>query len=216
MGHDAPRGNNRSRNRRLARQLAHEEPPKDEKASPDDEDEVRSRRTINKIVTQHHSVLQHAVRHHGLQQNVAAEVERLEESYDAARFDFYSPEEIELIVATATTGGHRDPSRPAVSETEQALREAEDRQDAIIYLTAALTGLRRGELLTLLHWEDVDFEQSSIRVWETYRAKPVRGRRTAKARKPKSRKSRTVPMVEKVASALKELRGRGPLSVNVW
>ena len=103
-------------------------------------------------------------------------------------------------MATAATGAHRDPTRPAVSETERALRAEEDEQDAAIYLTAALEGLRRSELLALL-WEDVDFEQSSIRVYEAYSAK-TKG-------KPKSRKSRTVPMVDRVADTLKQLKKRG-------
>ncbi|HXN38711.1 MAG TPA: tyrosine-type recombinase/integrase [Solirubrobacteraceae bacterium] len=164
------------------------------------DDELRSRRTVNKIVTQLHSIFEHAVDHHGLIANPAAKVKRLRESYDAARFDFYSPEEIDKLVAATTAGVRRKPGRPAVSPAERALRAAEDRQDAAIYLTAALSGLRRGELLAL-RWEDVDFEQSSIRVFEGYSAK-TKG-------KPKSRKSRTVPMVDKVAHALKELKTRG-------
>lgn len=164
------------------------------------DDEVRTRRTVNKIVTQLHSVLRHAVDHHGLLVNPVAKVKRLRESYDAARFDFFSPEEIEKLVVTAAVGAHRNPRRPAVSDTERALRAAEDRQDAAIYLTAVLSGLRRGELLAL-RWEDVDFEQSSIRVFEGYSAN--------RAGKPKSRKSRTVPMVEEVADALSNLKDRG-------
>ena len=50
-----------------------------------------------------------------------------------------------------------------MSETTRALRAEENEQDAAIYLTAALEGLRRSELLAL-RWEDVDFEQSWIRV----------------------------------------------------
>jgi integrase len=164
------------------------------------EDGARGRHTVNKIVTQLHAIFQHAVDHHGLIVNPVVKVKRLRESYDAARFDFYSPEEIEKLVATAATGAHRDPARPAVSETERALRAEEDEQDAAIYLTAALEGLRRSELLALL-WEDVDFEQSSIRVYEAYSAK-TKG-------KPKSRKSRTVPMVDRVADTLKQLKKRG-------
>ena len=163
------------------------------------EDGTRVRHTVNKIVTQLHAIFQHAVDHHGLIFNPVTKVKRLRESYDAARFDFYSPEEIEKLVATAAAGAHRDPSRPAVSHTERALRAAEDRQDAAIYLTAALSGLRRGELLAL-RWEDVDFEQSSIRVFEGYSAN--------RAGKPKSRKSRTLPMVDKVADALSDLKKR--------
>ncbi|MGH2853967.1 MAG: tyrosine-type recombinase/integrase [Solirubrobacteraceae bacterium] len=160
----------------------------------------RSRRTVNKIVTQLHTILQYAVDHHGLIANPAAKVRPLRGSYDAARFDFYSPEEIDVLVAAAARGANRDPSRPAASDTERVLRAAKDRQDAAIYLTAALGGLRRGELLAL-RWKDVDFEQSSIRVFEGYSANRVG--------KPKSRKSRTVPMVEEISRSLSDLKTRG-------
>jgi integrase len=164
------------------------------------EDGARSRRTANKILTHMHTIFEHAVQYHGLAANPVAKVARLRESYDAARFDFYSPEEIDTLVAAAARGAHREGSRPAVSDAERALQAAEDRQDAAIYLTAALSGLRRSELLAL-RWEDVDFEQSSIRVFEGYSAK--------RAGKPKSRKSRTVPMVEEIARALGDLEARG-------
>jgi integrase len=164
------------------------------------QDGTKVRHTVNKIVTQLHAIFQHAVDRHGLITNPVAKVKRLRESYDAARFDFFSPDEIDQLVATAAAGRHRDPGRPAVSDTERALRAAEDQQDAAIYLTAALSGLRRGELLAL-RWNDVDFEQSSIRVFEGYSANTTG--------KPKSRKSRTVPMVDKVADALHGLRERG-------
>lgn len=163
-------------------------------------DSKRSRKTVNKIATQAHAIFQHAVDHFGLVVNIVSKVKRLRETNDPGRFDFFSPEEVDLLVATAARGAHRDPNRPAVSDTERALRAEEDQQDAAIYLTAALEGLRRSELLALL-WEDVDFEQSSIRVYEGYSAK--------QKGKPKSRKSRTVPMVDKVAQALKELKKRG-------
>jgi integrase len=114
--------------------------------------------------------------------------------------DFFSPHEVDLLLATATRGAHRDPSRPAISEAEQALRTEEDRQDGVIYLTAALAGLRLSELLALL-WQDVDFEHASIRVHEGYTAK--------KTGRTKSRKSRTVPMVEQLAAALSDLKSRG-------
>jgi hypothetical protein len=93
-------------------------------------DGTKGRHTVNKIVTQLHAVFEHAVDHHGLLVNPVANVKRLRESYDAARFDFFSPQEIDQLVASAARGAHRDPSRPAVSDTERALREAEDRQDA--------------------------------------------------------------------------------------
>lgn len=52
-----------------------------------------------------------------------------------------------------------------------------------------------------LHWSDVDFEQSSIRVFEGHSANTTG--------KPKSRKSRTVPMIDKVAELLGQLKDRG-------
>jgi integrase len=163
------------------------------------ENDRRARHTVNKIVTQLHGILQHTIDHHGLIANSAAKVKRLRVSSDPARYDFFSPEEIRKLVATAASGPHRDPSHPAVSETERALQAAEDQQDAAIYLTAALSGLRRGELLAL-RWEDVDFEQSSIRVFEGYSANQVG--------KTKSRKSRVVPMVKEIADALSDLKTR--------
>jgi integrase len=162
-------------------------------------DGERSRKTVNKIATQAHAVFRHAVEHFGLAVNVASKVRRLRESSDPGRFDFFSPQEVDLLVAAAIRGAHRDPARPAVSDSERTLRAGQDRQDGVIYLMAALAGLRRSELLALL-WDDVDFEHSSIRVYEGYSAK--------KTGKPKSRKSRTVPMVDKLAAALDALKMR--------
>jgi integrase len=164
---------------------------------------LRSRKTVNKIVVQMHAIFEHAVTHHGLVFNPVAKVKRLRESNDPSRFDFFSPEEIDRLVAAAAAGAHRDVNRPAVSGTEQALRSFEDEQDAAIYLTAAMAGLRRGELLAL-RWADIDFEQASIRVYEGYSANTTG--------KTKSRKSRTVPMVEKVSKTLLQVKARGFLT----
>lgn len=179
--------------------LAEEALPKssaNKRDQPQQPRRTRSRRTVNKIVTQLHSILQYAVKRHGLASNAAAEVDRLQESYAAVRFDFYSPEEIHKLVTAAANGAHHHSNRPAVSDTERVLRAAGDRQDAAIYLTAALSGLRRSELLAL-RWDDIDFEQSSIRVFEGYSAK--------RAGKPKSR---TVPMVDEIAETLRDLKTR--------
>jgi integrase len=69
-----------------------------------------------------------------------------------------------------------------------------------LYLTAAMTGLRQGELLGL-RWRDVDFDARKVRVVSSY----VRG----EFGDPKSVDSgRSVPLAERVAGALHDLRKR--------
>ena len=67
-----------------------------------------------------------------------------------------------------------------------------------LYLTAAMTGLRQGELIGL-RWRDVDFDARKVRVVSPY----VRG----EFNDPKSEDSgRSVPMAKRVADALTDLR----------
>jgi integrase len=69
--------------------------------------------------------------------------------------------------------------------------------DHALYLTAAMTGLRQGELIAL-RWRDVDWTAGRIRVRQNY----VRGRFGT----PKSRRStRSVPMADAVAGDLDRL-----------
>jgi integrase len=134
-----------------------------------------SRRNANRLLAVTHAILNHAMTHHGLKENPAAKVPKLKESYDAARYEFFTPEEVHQLVAAA-----------------------ESPQDGAIFLLAAFTGLRRGECVAL-KWQDVDFENSSIRVYEGF---------TREVGRPKSRRSRTVPMVDEVAEALNAQRDR--------
>ena len=68
-----------------------------------------------------------------------------------------------------------------------------------MFLTAAFTGLRMGELLAL-RWRDIDFEGSLVRVRASYSA----GVLTT----PKSGKVRSVPLAPDVARALDGLSRR--------
>jgi len=78
--------------------------------------------------------------------------------------------------------------------------DAFGRIEPTLYLTAAMTGLRQGELLGL-RWRDVDFDARRIRVVSPF----VRG----EFGDPKSEGSgRSVPLAERAAVALRELRER--------
>jgi integrase len=79
------------------------------------------------------------------------------------------------------------------------VRAADSEPDAAIYLTAAFTGLRQGELVAL-RWRDVDLAGSAIRVRASY----TNGHLTT----PKSGKVRSVPMTARVAEALARLSQR--------
>lgn len=134
-----------------------------------------SRRTVNKVMTQLHGVLERARKVYGLRVNPVTDAERHPEGY-SGEYDFYSPEEVMALV------------RAAASE-----------QDAAVFLAAAFTGLRRGELLAL-RWRDVDFENETIRVPRNFTYGSVGT--------PKSGKVRSVPMVPHVAKALASLSQR--------
>jgi len=103
----------------------------------------------------------------------------------------------------------------APEEVWSLVRAAGSPPDGALFLTAAFTGLRMGELLAL-RWRDVDFAGATIRVRGSYAG----GQLTT----PKSGKVRAVPMAPDVAAALAQLGRRefrvgdddlGPLSL-LW
>ena len=84
------------------------------------------------------------------------------------------------------------------AELEALLRATPDDElgslDRVLYLTAAMTGLRQGELLAL-RWRDVDWSAARVRVRRSY----VRG----EFGRPKSkRSSRSVPLAVRLAREL--------------
>jgi integrase len=135
-----------------------------------------SRRNANKLVSIMHGIFERARKLRWIEQNPIANVDRLPERYDTGAFDFYAPEEVRLLVEAAGC-----------------------EQDAAIFLTAAQTGLRRGELLAL-RWRDVDFAGDAIRVTSSADGRTIGT--------PKSGHGRTVPMAPEVARALARLKQR--------
>ncbi len=135
----------------------------------------RSNRTLQKYLVVLHAIFRRAMKVYGLPRNPTETVERPRLTRRAG-IDVFSAEEVLALV-----------------------RAAANDQDGILYLTAAFTGLRVGELLAL-RWEDVDFEAEAIRVRHSWTA----GREGT----PKSGRGRAVPMMDDVAQALARLGQR--------
>jgi integrase len=134
-----------------------------------------SPRSRNKLLIQMHGILGRAKKVYGLHANAAVEVEKFQQKA-SGDIQVFSPEEVWALV------------RAAASE-----------QDAALFLTAAFTGLRMGELLAL-RWRDVDFAGEAVRVRASFS--------TGQLTTPKSGKVRAVPLAPAVASALAPLSRR--------
>jgi integrase len=160
-----------------------------------------SKRTVNTYRQLMCSVLEHATRRperHGISTNVARLTPKRREP-DPGVLDFYEPEEVAALARAPRAGAHRDPTRPAVSQAEVDERRRADDQDAALFIVAAFTGLRMGELLEL-RWRQISFERATVTVAASWSAGVVTV--------PKSRKPRTVPLATPAAAELARLADR--------
>ncbi len=96
----------------------------------------------------------------------------------SGEFDVLGPDEIRLLRA-----------------------HAQDEQTGVLYLVAAFTGLRQGELFAL-RWRDVDFPLARVHVRENFSGKELK--------RPKSQKVRSTPMSDDVMIALAQHFTRDP------
>jgi integrase len=139
-------------------------------------DPALANRTKIKVMTVLFGILERARKVHRLPTNPARDMEKPTQRRRAG-LDVFSVEEVIALI-----------------------RAADGEQDATMFLVAAFTGLRRGELVAL-RWRDVDFSGQTIRVVASY----TDGVLTT----PKSGKVRSVPMAPEVAAALARLASRG-------
>ncbi len=138
-----------------------------------------SARSVVRHLTVAHGVFKHAVREHGLVRNPASAelVDRPSVRYSG---DFLALDAEELAAL---------------------VRAADDDATGTLYLTAAMTGLRQGELLAL-RWRDIDFASQRVHVRRSW--SPVASEEKA----PKSGKVRSVPLVEELIGPLDRLSRR--------
>jgi integrase len=139
-------------------------------------------KTIRNHLNTMHSVFELGLRRGWCERNPVKLADRPVIRTTETRIQFLGPTELEQLLATSYPVD-------AFGSIERPL-----------YLTAAMTGLRQGELLGL-RWRDIDFGAKRIRVVSPY----VRGQFSD----PKSEGSgRSVPMAERVADELRAMRER--------
>lgn len=135
-----------------------------------------ARRTIQKMLVLLYGIFKRAKRRKWIKENPAEDVERIAVRR-SGDFNVLSPAEVDAI------------ARAAACE-----------QDAALYVVAAFTGLRLGELRAL-RWGDIDSDKRAILVRVNL---PAHG----EERRPKSGKIRSVPLTDQAARPLAALRER--------
>lgn len=134
-----------------------------------------SRRSVQKIMVLLHGIMKRAKRKKWIPANPCEDAERVTLK-PSGLFAVLSPEEVHALA-----------------------RVADDEHDRALFLVAAFTGLRLGEL-SALRWADVDFAGSTVFVRRNY----VHN----EEKEPKSGKVRSVPLIDQAAAALDRLSRR--------
>jgi integrase len=143
----------------------------------------RAPKTVTNQLNFLHGLFAFAVRQEWAHANPVAGVDRPRPARLDGDIRYLSPAEVDRLL-------------DAVPDDEQGPT------DQALYMTAAMCGLRQGELIAL-RWRDVDFGNEVVRVRRSF----TRG----KMGTPKSKRSnRAVPMPPRVLAALESHRRRSP------
>jgi integrase len=137
-----------------------------------------STKTVQNHLTFLHGIFKFARKRGWVSTNPVASVDRPRQvGSSRRRVRYLQPDELDAVV------------RAVQDDVLEAVERA-------LYVTAAMTGLRQGELLAL-RWVDCDWIARRIRVADNY----TRGQLDS----PKSREGRSVPMADRVAGELERL-----------
>jgi len=140
-----------------------------------------STKTVQNHLNFLHGLFRYAVRRGWAERNPVALVERPRKVRRAERrLRFLQPVELDALLRAVSDDHLGGIERP-------------------LYLTAAMTGLRQGELIAL-PWSDIDWMARRVRVADNF----PRGRADARD-SPKSHEGRSVPLADRVAAELERL-----------
>jgi integrase len=143
--------------------------------------------TVNHQMSFAHGIFAHAIKQGWATSNPVAMADKPPRAGADQDIHFLTTRELEALLEAAQ-------ARIAAPAAEQPESQVLAATDYVIYLTAAMTGLRQGELVAL-RWRDVDWMASVIRVRRNYT-------RNAWGQPKSKRSSRAVPMADRVAGAL--------------
>jgi integrase len=146
-----------------------------------------SRKTIVNHLNFAHGVFAFALKQGWCTSNPVAATDRPASEQADPDIRFLNLSELDALLLAAA-------ARASASAEEQEQPDARAPTDHALYLTAAMTGIREGELVAL-RWRDVDWSASLIRVRRNYT------RRNWGTPKSK-RSSRAVPMADRLAGEL--------------
>jgi integrase len=146
-----------------------------------------SHKTIINHLNFAHGVFAFALKHGWCTSNPVAATDRPEADQADPDIRFLGLAELEALLQVAA-------ARVSIAEAGEDQSDVRAHTDHALYLTAAMTGMREGELIAL-RWRDVDWAASLIRVRRNY----TRG----KWGTPKSkRSSRALPMADRLGGEL--------------
>jgi len=157
-----------------------------------------SARNTNRHRQTLHSIFNFAMRSDtfGLKENPVAATSKRPEN-GAGQIDVFDPSEVAQIAEAARAGLHRSRPKGNLSEPTETEWGRANNQDADLYVVAAFTGLRQGELAAL-RWKDVEADQVNV----------SRAMSAAVETSTKSRETRSVPLSDQAKEAFARLRQR--------
>lgn len=173
-----------------------------------------ARKTIADYMRIARSILGHAQKKGWLAHNVALDVDLVRPPAASADFRVLEPSDLEAVARLAAEihedeipryRGPRGGEGPIADHTLTLMTERRKLQCEAIRLLA-YTGLRIGEL-RVLRWSDIDFVGRTVRV---PRNLPTNARRGEKPKSPKSKRPRSLPLIDQAISALARVEELGP------